>query len=93
MRRSTASTPQSRPAVQTPARETYLGPAEVAGLLHVNPKTIARWAKQGKLPYLRTLGGHRRYPERAIRALADQLTVEVEVEVGAAAGRPRRAAS
>ena len=30
----------------------------------------------GKLPYQRTLGGHRRYPEQAIRELAASLQVQ-----------------
>ena len=47
--------------------------AEVAGLLHVSPKTVSRWAQEGKLPFLRTLGGHRRYPDTEIRALAEEL--------------------
>jgi excisionase family DNA binding protein len=51
----------------------YLRTAEVADILHVSPKTISRWAKEGKLPFLRTLGGHRRYPDREIRVLAEQL--------------------
>jgi excisionase family DNA binding protein len=45
--------------------------------LQVSPKTIARWAQQGRLPYQRTLGGHRRYPELAIRELAASLHQEV----------------
>ena len=53
----------------------YLRTAEVAKLLHVSPKTVARWAKEGKLPHQRTLGGHRRYPSREIRALASDLAV------------------
>ena len=28
----------------------YLHTAEVADLLHVSPKTVSRWAKEGKLP-------------------------------------------
>ncbi len=51
----------------------YLHPAEVADLLHVSPKTVSRWAKEGKLPFLKTLGGHRRYPEAKIRELANDL--------------------
>jgi excisionase family DNA binding protein len=51
----------------------YLHPAEVADLLHVTPKTVSRWAKDGKLPFLRTLGGHRRYPAAEIRQLAEGL--------------------
>jgi excisionase family DNA binding protein len=57
----------------TAAEPTYLRTAEVAELLHVAPKTIARWAKEGKLPFLKTLGGHRRYPEAAIHELARRL--------------------
>src|SRR5699024_7758195 len=38
-----------------------LTPAEVAEMVHVDPKTVTRWAQAGKLTYLRTLGGHRRY--------------------------------
>jgi excisionase family DNA binding protein len=41
---------------------SYLRTAEVADILCVSPKTVSRWAKEGKLPFLKTLGGHRRYP-------------------------------
>lgn len=44
-------------------------PGEVADLFRVDVKTIARWARAGKLPYFRTLGGHRRFPRAAINAL------------------------
>jgi excisionase family DNA binding protein len=62
-----------RPA---PSTATFLYPGEVAALLHVSPKTIARWAKDGKLPFQRTLGGHHRFPEREIRELAARLVGE-----------------
>jgi excisionase family DNA binding protein len=55
---------------------SYLRTAEVAALLQVSPKTVARWAKEGKLPFMKTLGGHRRYPETKIRELLDQLREE-----------------
>jgi excisionase family DNA binding protein len=48
----------------------------VADILHVSPKAVSRWAKEGKLPFLRTLGGHRRYPASEIRQLADQPRVQ-----------------
>ena len=48
----------------------YLRVAEVASLFHVSPKTIVRWAEEGKLPYIVTLGGHRRFPREATEALA-----------------------
>ncbi|MEE1618982.1 BldC family transcriptional regulator [Brachybacterium sp. J144] len=43
------------------APEELLTPAEVAKMFHVDPKTVTRWAQAGKLSYMRTLGGHRRY--------------------------------
>jgi len=49
--------------------EALLTPAEVAALFRVDPKTVTRWAKAGKLTSLRTLGGHRRYRETDIRKL------------------------
>jgi len=55
---------------------SYLSTGEVAGLLSVSPKTVSRWAKEGKLPFMKTLGGHRRYPEAEIRELADELRQE-----------------
>jgi excisionase family DNA binding protein len=49
--------------------ERLLTPAEVAAMFRVDPKTVTRWAKAGKLSAIRTLGGHRRYRESEVRAL------------------------
>jgi len=49
--------------------EALLTPAEVASLFRVDPKTVTRWAKSGKLTSIRTLGGHRRYREAEVKAL------------------------
>lgn len=51
--------------------EALLTPGEVAALFGVDPKTIARWASDGKLTAVRTLGGHRRYPRPEIQRLLD----------------------
>ena len=48
-------------------------PGEVAKLFHVNPKTVTRWARSGKITSVRTLGGHRRYLQREIEALLNPL--------------------
>ncbi len=56
----------ARPAAQS---ESLLTPSEVASLFRVDPKTVTRWAKAGKLSSIRTLGGHRRYRESEVRAL------------------------
>ena len=50
-------------------QEILLTPAEVAMLFRVDPKTVTRWAKTGKLTSIRTLGGHRRYKESEVKAL------------------------
>ncbi|WP_114856508.1 BldC family transcriptional regulator [Brachybacterium sp. YJGR34] len=52
-----------------------LTPAEVAKMFHVDPKTVTRWAQAGKLTYMRTLGGHRRYRrDEVIELLRDSST-------------------
>lgn len=64
---------------QSVAPPKYLLAGEVARLFHVSPKTIARWAVEGKLPYVRTLGKHRRYDPAVI---ADKIA-ELRVSDGA----------
>jgi len=59
---------------EAPAKEPgdgarLLTPAEVAKIFAVDPKTVTRWAKAGKLTSERTLGGHRRYHASEVRAL------------------------
>jgi excisionase family DNA binding protein len=52
-----------------------LRPGEVAAIFGVNAKTVARWAKEGRLRSLRTPGGHMRLYADDVRALmADQQT-------------------
>lgn len=52
--------------------DALLTPAEVAGMFRVDPKTVSRWAKAGKLSSIRTLGGHRRYKASEVYALLEQ---------------------
>jgi len=67
----------SQSARPAPSVATFLRSAEVVAILQVSPKPISPWAQQGLLPYQRTLGGHRRNPEPAIRELLASLTQEV----------------
>ncbi len=53
--------------------DELLTPAEVAALFRVDPKTVTRWAKAGKLTSIRTLGGHRRYRAVEVRALLENI--------------------
>ena len=50
-----------RPSAGDEDATELLTPAGVAKMFHVDPKTVTRWAQAGKLTYMRTLGGHRRY--------------------------------
>jgi excisionase family DNA binding protein len=52
-----------------PEPERLLTPAEVAAMFRVDPKTVTRWARDGRLTAVRTLGGHRRYLESEVLAL------------------------
>lgn len=52
-----------------PAASELLTPSEVARLFGVDAKTVTRWATDGKLPCIRTLGGHRRYPKADVQRL------------------------
>ena len=73
---------------QMPIRERYLRTSEVAMRLQVSPKTVARWAKEGRLPYLATLGGHRRFPASAIDRLGGDLSSLDSLLVGLTKGGP-----
>lgn len=63
------ATRRGQPAQEATADpERLLTPAEVAAMFRVDPKTVTRWAKAGKLSSIRTLGGHRRYREAEVQA-------------------------
>ncbi len=55
--------------------DVYLSTSEAARMLKVSSKTVTRWAKDGKIPHVITLGGHRRFPEKAIADLAHRLQI------------------
>jgi len=52
--------------------EELLTPSEVAAMFRVNPKTVTRWHRTGKVSAIRTLGGHRRFKASEIRRLLAQ---------------------
>jgi len=49
--------------------DRLLTPAEAADIFRVEPKTASRWADEGLIKYVRTLGGHRRFPEAEVLRL------------------------
>ena len=42
-------------------------------MFRVNPKTVTRWARAGKISAIRTLGGHRRFRACEIRRFLEQV--------------------
>lgn len=67
----------------TPNQNEYVQAGAIASMLHVSPKTIARWASTGQLPYVRTLGGHRRFHKPTIQAIIDALAKKEQEAKGA----------
>jgi len=61
----------SRVTVNRNDSEVLLTPSEVAAMFRVDPKTVTRWAKSGKLTAIRTLGGHRRYRQSEVQVLLE----------------------
>jgi excisionase family DNA binding protein len=51
--------------------DRLLTPGEVAAIFRVDPKTVTRWAKAGRIPAVRTPGGHARFRESVIRAFLE----------------------
>lgn len=50
--------------------EKLLTPKQVAQRFAVDPKTVTRWARTGRLPSIKTPGGHRRYRESVVDKMA-----------------------
>jgi excisionase family DNA binding protein len=45
---------------------------EVALLFQVSERAVTDWARKGRIPSVRTPGGHRRYPADEVRALLER---------------------
>ena len=56
-----------------PGIEPLLWPSEAAPLFGVTPKVVSQWARRGRLAYVRTIGGQRRYPRGEVIQLLGQL--------------------
>lgn len=64
----------SRNAVPERDADEFLGPARAAHMLHVSPKTINRWANEGRIPCVVTLGGHRRFKRSDVDTVLQGMT-------------------
>jgi excisionase family DNA binding protein len=59
-----------------------LTPSEVAALFRVEPTTVTRWAKAGKLASVRTPGGHRRYRQADVHPLLKETAYQARDQDG-----------
>ena len=69
----------TNPAQNNQEPEQLLTPSEVAAMFRVNPKTVTRWARAGKISAIRTLGGHRRFRASEIRKFLEQVDESTEL--------------
>lgn len=79
------------PAAAHSLPEAYLTRSAVAGLLGVSPTTVTRWAREGRLPCRRTLGGHHRFDLAVIEEVRERMRQGPHDAAGALlAAAPRR---
>jgi excisionase family DNA binding protein len=71
----------------------WLSLHEASERLDVHPATLREWADRGRLRSFRTPGGHRRFSEEDVNALAAQAPPELALFMSAAVGRARLATS
>ena len=55
------------------AEHELLTPGEVAVMFRVDPKTVTRWARAGRISAIRTIGGHRRFRASEIQRLLEDV--------------------
>lgn len=55
--------------------EPMLRPSQVAMVFQVSRRTVSDWARTGKLAWVMTPGGHRRFPASAVCALVESMQV------------------
>lgn len=53
-------------------KESWVSLGEAARRLGVHTNTVRRWADEGQIPYMLTIGGHRRFADDDIEALLEQ---------------------
>jgi excisionase family DNA binding protein len=75
-----------------PPNAKWLSLQEASSMLGVHPSTLRQWADTGKIPTVRTPGGHRRFAESDVRALLEPEPLQpsgVQLLVQSALGRTR----
>jgi excisionase family DNA binding protein len=58
------------PVPEPTEEDTQVTLQAAANALSISPSRLRRWADEGRIPSMRTAGGHRRFPLAAVRRLA-----------------------
>lgn len=61
-------------------QKSWLTPAKAAERYDVHPKSLARWADDGKVEVRKTPGGHRRYSAESLENMLgiDQIQADID---------------
>lgn len=59
---------------------------DIARMLQVHPKTVARWARRGQLVAMVTPGGHRRFPLAEVMAFLREMGFDDQAAAAAVRG-------
>ncbi|WP_169542119.1 HD domain-containing phosphohydrolase [Solirubrobacter soli] len=81
-----APAPEEQPAMMPEDRQITLQAA--AATLAISPSRLRRWADEGRIPSVRTAGGHRRFSLAAVRRLAAESGVRPTVRPVEPPGEP-----
>jgi excisionase family DNA binding protein len=63
---------------------------EVAVLLQMSRRAVTEWARTGRLPFILTPGGHRRFRARDVRELVDVMHAPLSEQQRPSVGRAAR---
>ena len=67
------------PHPEPTAEDAHMTLQAAAATLAISPSRLRRWADEGRIPAIRTAGGHRRFPLEAVRRLAAERGVRPQV--------------
>jgi len=76
----------TRAAQVSPA---WLSLDQAAKRLNVHPATLREWADKGRIPSIRTPGGHRRFSDSDVSAMGAQATPDLSLLMSATVGHAR----
>lgn len=72
-----------------PVSPAWLSLDEAAKRLNIHPGTLREWADKGRIPSVRTPGGHRRFSEADVSALRTQVAPDLSLLMNATVGHAR----